>query len=66
LNATGLQVLLHAATIALVIVLVFLLALANKITGGEALGVIAAAAGLGVVGALGVTLVSKGDPPSNG
>lgn len=54
----------HGLILALVIVCVFLLAALNRITGGEALAVIAAAGGIGVAGAIGVSVGSKSNPPS--
>lgn len=64
MNANRASLLVHALILVLVIVCVFLLAALNKISGGESLAVIAAAGGVGVAGAIGVSVGSKGNPPS--
>ncbi len=54
----------HVLLLCLVILAVLTLALDGRISGGEALAVIAAAGGVGVAGALGVSVGSKGTPPT--
>jgi hypothetical protein len=63
MNANRASLLVHALILVLVIVCVFLLAALNKISGGESLAVIAAAGGVGVAGAIGVSVGSRGNPP---
>ena len=63
MNASKASLAVHTVILVLVIVCVFLLAALNRITGGEALAVIAAAGGVGVAGAIGVSVGSKGNPP---
>lgn len=63
MNVNRASLLVHALILALVIVCVFLLAALSKVTGGEALAVIAAAGGIGVAGAIGVSVGSKREPP---
>lgn len=57
------SLLVHTLILALVIVAIWALAALGKVTGGEALAVIAAAGGIGVAGAIGVSVGSKGNPP---
>lgn len=63
MNASRASLVVHALILALVIVCVFLLAALSKVSGGEALAVIAAAGGIGVAGAIGVSVGSKGNSP---
>jgi hypothetical protein len=63
MNANRASLLVHALILVLVILCVFMLAALNKISGGEGLAVIAAAGGVGVAGAIGVSVGSKGNPP---
>jgi hypothetical protein len=64
MSPSNASLLVHTLVLVLVIVAIWSLAAMAKISGGEALAVIAAAGGVGVAGAIGVSVGSKGNPPS--